>query len=93
MALTDYDVMRLDEMFGRAQETRERRGYIPDRDEDKIAEILGRADEAARVQRELLVDSGYGFGSSVRFQEPVATSESTKEFETLSRWKNREVVD
>lgn len=91
--LSSSDMMRLDTIFDGVFEKREQRGYLPDRDEDKIAEILFKADESARVQRELLLDSGYGFTSDVKFQERARDidAEDAAEYNSLSRWKNREI--
>lgn len=84
--LTPEDEMRFDTLFGDG--LRER--VLTDRDEDKIAEILQRAEDGARIQRELLVESGYGFGSAVKHQEPARNTDVVKEYNSLSRWKDRE---
>lgn len=89
--LTANDIMRLDEIMERTMAAREQRGCIPDRDEDKIAEILFRAEESARREREALVEANYGFASNVRHQEPARNSDESTEFSSLSRWKNREI--
>lgn len=89
--LTDSDVGRIEEIMLRITAVREKRGYIPDRDEDKIAEILQRGEDAARIQHELLVESSYGFASPVRIRDRAMDSEDPREFGSLSRWKNREI--
>lgn len=86
--LTPEDEMRFDALFGDG--LRER--VLTDRDEDKIAEILQRAEDGARIQRELLVESGYGFTSNVKFQERARdiNDDDAAEYTSLSRWKARE---
>lgn len=89
--LTEQDVVRFEVIMDRVFATREQRGYIPNRDEDRIAEILEAGDDAARLQHDLLVDSNYG--SSVRSRDKISDSEDLRDFTSLSRWKSREVEE
>jgi hypothetical protein len=89
--LLDSDIQRLDMIMEAVLNKREQRGYLPDRDEDKIADIIRRAEEAAEREHQLTVESRQDFASPVRRQEDVKNSENVKETSSIVRWKNREV--
>lgn len=88
MSLTNEDVERLDSIMNAVIQRREDRGLnIPDRDEEKISEILRKADRTAMVEHEQWLYSVEQFGSTVRFQPPVSEDDS-KRFPQLDRYRN-----
>lgn len=85
--LTDSDKERLDSIMAASIKRMEERVFPLDRDEDKIAEILSRAERAAAEEHERLVESKAGFASTVKFQTSVTDSEDNKEFPNINRYR------
>lgn len=89
MSLTNEDVDRLDSIMNAVTQRREDRGMnLPDRDEEKIAEILSGADRAAYNEHERWLNSMEQFGSAVKFQPPIANGDDGKKFPQLDRYRN-----
>lgn len=57
----ELDKARLDDIMNRITDSRLARGYIPDRDEDRIAEILLEGERKADEEARLLQESSYYF--------------------------------
>lgn len=86
--LTDSDIDRMNDIMDRVLARREEREFPPDRDEDRIAEILHRAERAAEEEHARLLETVGGFGSSVKYQEPVYESDEEMDFPNLDRYRN-----
>lgn len=87
MGLTESDKERLDQILERANQRIEEREFPADRDEDKIAEILHRAELAASEEHRLLVESKQDFAGPIRHQEKADRSETLTEFPQIDRWR------
>jgi hypothetical protein len=81
--MTEIDVERLDSIMGSVLQLREERGYVPPRDEEKIAEILHKWNLSADEQHKLLVESKQQFAAKVRHQVAANKSEKLKEFPSI----------
>lgn len=87
--LTDADIERFDSMMAAVMQRREDRGFmIPDRDEERIAEILGDAERRAADEHSLLLELKQRFASAVKFQESVVDSDDNKDFPELDNYRN-----
>ena len=88
--LTNADIDRFDSIMDRITQRREERGFPPDRDEDKIAEILYKAERAAAEEHARLVESTQQFASAVRFQVPANEIDDGRGFPQIDRYRNFE---
>lgn len=86
--LINSDVERFDSIMDRILRQREERGNIPDRDEDRISEILLRGERSAVDEHERWVESSQQFASIVKFQPAANDSDKGKEFPNLNRYRN-----
>lgn len=82
--MTDSDIARMDAIMAKTMQRREDRGFmIPDRDEERIAEILSNAERRAVEEHALLMESTQQFASAVKFQEAANDSEDAKDYSQL----------
>lgn len=88
--LTDNDIERMDSIMESVLQLREERGYMPTRDEDKIAEILQRAEKSASAEHQRLLDSELQFVSVNRHQIAVKNSDNLKSFPQVDRWRGQQ---
>lgn len=89
--LTDSDVERFDSIMATVLQRREDRGFmIPDRDEEKIAEILSRSERRAAAEHALWLQSREDFASAVKYQMAAVDSEENKAFPQMDRYRNFE---
>lgn len=87
--LTNADIDRFDSIMNRTLQRREERVFLPDRNEDKIAEILYMAERRAEEEHARLIESTQQFAASVRFQSPANQSEDNG-FPQMDRYRNFE---
>lgn len=90
--LTNSDREKLDSIMEKVMEKRLLRTSVPERDEEKIAEIIRRAEKGAAEEHALLVDAinqygGY-IGNTSR-QEDVRQSDEPTKFTQMARMKKR----
>jgi NADH:ubiquinone oxidoreductase subunit E len=78
--LTEIDIERFDSIMESVLQLREERGYVPPRDEEKIAEILQKWEKSSVEEHKLLVESIQYFASTVRYQPAARNSNSLKQF-------------
>lgn len=87
--LTDADIERFDSLMSAVMQRREDRGFdVPDRDEEKIAEILGNSDRRAADEHSLWLQSKEQFASTVKFQEAANDSDELKDFPQMDNYRN-----
>ena len=86
--LTDSDADRFDSIMERILQRREERESIPDRNEDRIAEILYEAEKAAAEEHTNWIYSVEQFASSIKFQAAASDSDNSKEFPQIDRYRN-----
>lgn len=85
--LLESDRERLDEMFDAVFNRRKERGYVPERNEERIAEILADWDRSAAEEHDLLMESKRNW--TVKAQPAASRSSNLKQYPTLNRWKRR----
>jgi hypothetical protein len=90
--LTNSDREKFDSIMENVMEKRLLRTSVPERDEEKIAEILRRAEQSAAEEHARLIESinqigGY-IGNTSR-QEDVRQSEEKTDFSSMARLKKR----
>ena len=87
--LTEYDIERLDSLMTSVLQKREDRGFmVPDRNEERIAEILSDAERRAAEQHAQLVEVKQQFASVVRFEESAIDSEATNSFPEFDSYRD-----
>lgn len=87
--LTDADIERFDSLMSTVMQRREDRGFdVPDRDEEKIAEILSNAERRSADEHTLWLQSKEQFASTVKFQEAAIDSDEVKEFPQMDNYRN-----
>lgn len=90
--LTDSDKNRIKDIMEKVMQKRLLRTSPPVRDEEKIAEILRRAEQRAAEEHALLVESQNMYGGYIgntSRQENVAKSEEKSNFSSMARLKKR----
>lgn len=85
--LTESDNDRFDSIMSAVIQRRSERDVLPDRDEEKIAEILGGAERRAAQEHALWLQSKEQFASAVKFQPSASDSEEVKDFANIDRWR------
>lgn len=86
MSLTNEDVERFDSIMDAVLQRREDRGMnTPERDEEKIAEILHRT---SVDDYDSWLYSTEHFGTAVKFQPPANNNDNCKKFPQLDRYRN-----
>ncbi len=87
--LTDSDMERFDSIMSAVLQRREDRGFeVPDRDEEKIAEILSQAERSAAEEHTLWAQSVEQFASTVKYQESAVASGDAHSFPQMDRYRN-----
>lgn len=87
--LTDADNARFDSIMNKVVQRREDRGdNTPERDEERIAQILGNAERRAALEHALWLESKERFASAVKYQPAAVDSDEVKEFSNIDRWRN-----
>lgn len=87
--LTDSDIERFDSIMSSVMQKREDRGFnVPDRDEERIAEILSNAERRAAEEHARLVEVTQQFASVVKFQESASDSDEAKAFPDMDDFRN-----
>lgn len=88
MSLTDSDVERFDSIMNHVIQKREGRDFLPDRNEDRIAEILYQSEKSAAEEYENWIGSKERFASPVKFQPAASGSDEGKGFPQIDRYRN-----
>lgn len=81
--LLELDVEKLDSMMESVLQLREERGYMPNRDEDKIAEILQKWEASSAEQHRLLIESQRQFTDKPKYQRAANQSDTLKIVNTV----------
>lgn len=83
--LTERDVQQLDQIMASVAKRRMERIYPPDRDEEKIAEILQEWETSSEEQHQLLLMSQWLYAEPVQLPVDVKKESTLKSY----RWKSR----
>jgi hypothetical protein len=87
--LTDFDIERFDSIMTSVMQKREDRGFmVPDRDEERIAEVLGNAERRASEEHTVLVESKQQFASVIRYEESAVDSIDSNAFPEFDNYRN-----
>ena len=90
--LTNSDKERFDSIMEKVMEKRLLRTSVPERDEEKIAEILRRAEQSAAEEHARLVESinqNGGYIGNTSRQDSVSQSEEKSNFSSMANMKKR----
>jgi uridine kinase len=80
---------RLDAVMESVLQTREERGYVPDRDEDKIAKILMKWEKSSYDEYQRLIESRQQFADPIKYQPTASRSETLKMFPQINRFRTQ----
>jgi hypothetical protein len=86
--MTDSDNERMEDIMDRILARREERDFFPDRDEDKIADILNAAENKAALEHALFIEARNDFSSAVKYQVSANESDEEKEFPQFDRYRD-----
>lgn len=90
--LTNSDKERFNSIMEKVMEKRLLRTSVPERDEEKIAEILRRAEQSAAEEHARLVETinqNGGYIGNTNRQETVSQSQEKSDFSGMARMKKR----